>query len=1210
MGATDAIGRQDDAEVRLQKERIDRAVLSAKENRRSGFDEMLDKVAGEAKTYPLPVPSKLEQQYMAKARERQAANIIQKQIVWRKEFQGEAFLPSPAVIRFDDFEVGKVYSQKFRLTNISYTFNSFKLLPLPDSVRDFFELSYTLMGAMSAGMSCTITVNFTPKINADIATEIPVLAKTGPLGIPLVCTTKKVAIELSPRNRRITFGQVALAESSTMIFTVANRGALDTTFDIVGDAVALLTESDPDQGQDAQQRGLLTIKPALLEDIHLPARGEVKIALTFHPAAVCTLDSFLCLRFADRQTPDVTVFLVGQGIDVPVFVDKRSVLDFHCCYIGCLYRDVLELRNRGKTSMRCRPVAPPEIRNCIDFVPKVGFIQPESLLQFQIKFRPTKELLRALGPFRDAGSEEFSVPIRVEVADQTMPVTFTLRVTLTTSSLLFEPTSLDFGACSTDEGVRLPLRVTNQSLLEQRVGFIALPPEVSVSPDFGFATMLPKETLVMDICFRPTQATEYKLNLRLKTDCNDDYVLPIHGVGKQAPLYFTEPVVKLPVTAIGDRSMVGLLVRNRTKTHQVFEFEVPQRSGIQLFPLCADVAPGGSEPITITFTPTPDIFAPPPPKQPPVIQEEPQGELARSQSLAPPSRSGTLRKPKKGANKKEEEEREAKEKEEQEKLRLERERDAALAAAKEEEEDYAYRMWSESQEGEPWSRHRTLAIPCYVRGWDHRAVMLEVSTTVNLPHMLAELAEEPVQQQPLPAETPKPGPKGAKPKPKPKASKEKPAEESLEDRPEVKSPVPPPIDYSDPATYLNPTTPLLNQISFGDIPTAKSVTKTITLKFLDRTGPAEFGFGAIARLTVKPLDPFGPFTVVKPPENLRPGQICELTVRFTPSSHAVFSEQLEISSSCTNSIRLLLTGRGLAPSLEMTQTPPHPNDDETTLYINAGHCLSNDTVRKVITMANPCAFDLPFEISFVRPTVQPWNWNGSLPFLVVPNSGTIPKGQTLSIEALFLPDHEFEFYRASATVTYGGEKNRKNLEFAGSAWLKTMYFSCPTGRTAAATVDLIDPHQPRHPQDFSTEDLLFNATQEDDHFLTLEANPAPRFILEFNSSTPSEVVTHTVIIGNNRSSDPKKGAIGGEYTFEGLTDLDAKYGWRIDLPKSNVEAGGKRIVNLSFAPTALAMGSMPVPGVTVLTQAEAKCILKAGSETTTVTLCLKGSVKA
>ena len=49
-----------------------------------------------------------------------------------------------------------------QLTNGSFTFNSFKILPLKETIRDFFEIIYTPPGRVSAGMSCPITIRFTP----------------------------------------------------------------------------------------------------------------------------------------------------------------------------------------------------------------------------------------------------------------------------------------------------------------------------------------------------------------------------------------------------------------------------------------------------------------------------------------------------------------------------------------------------------------------------------------------------------------------------------------------------------------------------------------------------------------------------------------------------------------------------------------------------------------------------------------------------------------------------------------------------------------------------------------------------------------------------------------------------------------------------------------------------------------------------------------
>ncbi len=46
-----------------------------------------------------------------------------------REFEGEAFKPTPAVVLFKDFEVGQTYKQVITLTNTSLARNAFKVSP-------------------------------------------------------------------------------------------------------------------------------------------------------------------------------------------------------------------------------------------------------------------------------------------------------------------------------------------------------------------------------------------------------------------------------------------------------------------------------------------------------------------------------------------------------------------------------------------------------------------------------------------------------------------------------------------------------------------------------------------------------------------------------------------------------------------------------------------------------------------------------------------------------------------------------------------------------------------------------------------------------------------------------------------------------------------------------------------------------------------------
>lgn len=102
------------------------------------------------------------------------------------------------------------HTQTIAITNVSFSFNSFKLLPLEDNIRDFFHIKYTPSGRMSAGLSTSVTITFTPQLNQDIDSYLPILSETGKIKIPLKCTCKKALI--SVEDPQIDFGDVIFGE--------------------------------------------------------------------------------------------------------------------------------------------------------------------------------------------------------------------------------------------------------------------------------------------------------------------------------------------------------------------------------------------------------------------------------------------------------------------------------------------------------------------------------------------------------------------------------------------------------------------------------------------------------------------------------------------------------------------------------------------------------------------------------------------------------------------------------------------------------------------------------------------------------------------------------------------------------------------------------------------------------------------------------------
>ena len=79
---------------------------------------------------------------------------------------------------------------------------------------------------MSAGLSTTITITFSPQLNEDINSVFPILSETGKIEIPLICTCKKALI--SVEEHLIDFGPVIFGEQNTQYLKINNTGALAT----------------------------------------------------------------------------------------------------------------------------------------------------------------------------------------------------------------------------------------------------------------------------------------------------------------------------------------------------------------------------------------------------------------------------------------------------------------------------------------------------------------------------------------------------------------------------------------------------------------------------------------------------------------------------------------------------------------------------------------------------------------------------------------------------------------------------------------------------------------------------------------------------------------------------------------------------------------------------------------------------------------------
>ncbi|CAE7425066.1 Cfap74 [Symbiodinium natans] len=584
----------------------------------------------------VPNYSKLELQYMAAARERQRKNICSVQTWQGKEFRGDAFLAKPAVIAFNDFEVGKRYRQVIEVTNVSLTFNQFKLLPLDDSVKDFFEVNFVPPGRMSAGVTRYITLWFVPKVSQDIVSTFPILAKTGRIDFPLRCTTKKTILTITPQdaeaNPSVDFGSVLVGESAERELIIKNTGALAADFSVLRS----------DEGVDQ-----LTDMTTWTEKGVCKALGSSKIAFKFVPTTLGEFSTDLRLCIANGAPGDANyekefcVRVRGSCLDVPIYVDSEEY-DMHTCVYGHIFRESVMIRNRASVAMKIQVQKPKQIEGELQLNTALAYIQGHGSQVIQVKLAPKADFLDRHPEYRDAKRPDvpgaFRIPMRIVGADQVLPVNTCLIGTFTTDAMTFLPGELNFGPCLVGTSAVQRLTIVNESALKRRYAFTRLPSYLSVQEvpqdvleeeswggldakpgtiavvdagiDGSMGSLLPGEKRQVSFLYTPESAIEMDNKILCKVITGDlcvrDFVISCTGQGMSPSLEFSETKLDLAAIPADASTKDSIVVTNVSKVAQMLNVVLPpmELSGVKVTPICFSLQPKESQRLQVEFKPT------------------------------------------------------------------------------------------------------------------------------------------------------------------------------------------------------------------------------------------------------------------------------------------------------------------------------------------------------------------------------------------------------------------------------------------------------------------------------------------------------------------------------------------------------------------------------------------------------------------------------
>lgn len=519
-----------------------------------------------------------------------------------KKQKSQPFISDPGILVFRDFVIGETMNLPFTLTNVSIARNTYKIIGFDKEYESLFNLHYSPPGYVSPGVPVNLSLDFTPKFNSQISCPLHCLAETGPFDILVQCFPKVVNIQIDPFDV-FHIGVVTLGEEKEQGFVIRNSGALQATWTISLESVVSDT-------------GYLNLSEAEDGVLQFSTRhGATKgyststVKVNFKPTRPCQIKFNIKIKFSSSQnefesfTRDLPI--EGTCSDVPIFLENDKV-DFGVCYYNELYRGSLIAHNRSSISQRFSIEMPPNLDKFIDFMPKDGFVQSMSSLQISLKLRTSAKFSTYFPQF----DKTANLSLKIIVANQVLPVEFSISFTPSPLKLTFEPPALDFGTFLSTEKKVVPLYITSSLMLPCNFGFVRLPNGVSLSPCNGFGCIMPNETIQVDVCFQSQMIKKHEFQIQLLTLQGQKFNIPCSGTVLAPPITFSSTEIDFEATPLGSESSFKFTVQNHRSQTAEIEFETPPNF---LFDPVMTTVPGNSKvPIFVTFRPDVPLQAPDP----------------------------------------------------------------------------------------------------------------------------------------------------------------------------------------------------------------------------------------------------------------------------------------------------------------------------------------------------------------------------------------------------------------------------------------------------------------------------------------------------------------------------------------------------------------------------------------------------------------------
>jgi hypothetical protein len=294
---------------------------------------------------------------------------------------------------------------------------------------------------------------------------------------------------------------------------------------------------------------------------------------------------------------------IAVGADVPVFLDNDTI-DFGVCFYNELYRASLIARNRSGLSQRFTIEVPSNIEEIIEFQPKTGFIQPQSMLQISIKLRANQKISQLFGQTQE--NPTLTIPLRMNVVNQVLPVNFNILFTPSPTRLIFDPPSIDFGTFATTEIKYADIKISSTFQVPVNFGFVRLPNGVSVQPFDGFGLVMPGETVEVKVGFQSQIPKKHAFEVNVYTLQGNKFSIPCTATVSTSAITMSSNNISFEATPIGEQSQFQLSVFNTRTSPVDIEFETPE--DFYFDPVVSTIPANSSQNVLVTFRPKP-VFA-------------------------------------------------------------------------------------------------------------------------------------------------------------------------------------------------------------------------------------------------------------------------------------------------------------------------------------------------------------------------------------------------------------------------------------------------------------------------------------------------------------------------------------------------------------------------------------------------------------------------